>query len=89
MTKDGTDVYLRGAPQPAPNDMVQVCMTEQMARRFEARCLGKGNTRGDTRLEGPLLFSEDSLPTYIIGVTDSEARRAAPPGINASESETT
>jgi hypothetical protein len=52
--------------QPANGDMVQVVMTEEMARRFEQRCLGFGNTRGDTRLSLPLLFREDDLPTYII-----------------------
>lgn len=41
-------------------------MTETMARAFEERCLGKGNTVGDTRLSPPLLFGDDEIPTYII-----------------------
>lgn len=58
----------KGAPRPAPSDIVQVLMSEEMARRFEARCLGPTNTRGNTSLAGPLLFGEDDLPTYIIDV---------------------
>lgn len=57
----------RGAGRPEGGDMVSVLMTEDMARAFERRCLGN-NTRGDTYLCGPLLFSEDDVPTYIIGV---------------------
>jgi hypothetical protein len=60
--------FPQGAPQPAPDDMVQVLMTEKMARNFEKRCLGTAHTQGDTCLSGPLLFSEDDVPTYIIGV---------------------
>ena len=56
------------ADRPGSQDVVQVVMSEEMARRFEARCLGIGNTRGHTRLSPPLLFREDDLPTYIIEV---------------------
>lgn len=49
------------APAPAEGDVVQVLMTEQMARSFEERCLA------DSRLSPPLLFCEDDLPTYTIG----------------------
>ncbi len=66
----------KGAPKPEPDDMVAVLMRESMARTFESRCLGR-NTRGETELSGPLLFSEDDVPTYIIGITDAEARRLA------------
>lgn len=52
----------------ADDDVVQVLMTEKMARNFEARCLGKGNTQGDTSLSPPVKFSEDDVPTYIIQV---------------------
>lgn len=52
----------------ADDDAVQVLMTERMARMFEERCLGKGNTRADTCLSPPVKFSEDDLPTYIIQV---------------------
>jgi hypothetical protein len=38
-----------------------------MARRFEACCLG-AHTNAPTELAGPVLFSEDDPPTYIIGV---------------------
>lgn len=62
------ETFLQGAPKPGPKDMVQVLMRENMARIFEQRCLGKGNTVGDTYLSGPVLFSEDDIPTYIIGV---------------------
>jgi hypothetical protein len=55
---------------PARSDVVQVLMTEDMARRFEQRCLGP-NTRGWTQLSPPLLFREDDVPTYII---DTAAR---------------
>jgi hypothetical protein len=50
-----------------PRDVVQVLMTEAMARRFEQRCLGV-NTVGETRLSPPLLFSEDDVPTYTIEI---------------------
>lgn len=63
-----TPFEVKPAPRPAPDDVVQVIMTERMARFFEARCLGV-NTVGPTELAGPLLFSEDDLPTYIIGVS--------------------
>lgn len=61
------DEFPKGCPKPGPKDMVQVCMTEEMARRFEQRVLGK-NTVGETELAGPMIFSEDDLPTYIIGI---------------------
>lgn len=53
---------------PDPDETVSVLMTESMARVFEERCLGIGNTAGDTHLHGPVMFSEDDLPTYIIGI---------------------
>ena len=40
-----------------------------MARRFEERVLGH-NTVGHTYLAGPVIFSDDDVPTYIIGVGD-------------------
>jgi len=62
----------RGLPQPELNDVVQVLMTEEMARRFEAACLGN-NTQGKTFLSGPFSFSEDDqTPTYIIGLASEE-----------------
>lgn len=69
------DDYPRGCKKPAFSDTVQVMMTEQMARMFERRCLGIGNTVGDTTLVGPVVFASDDLPTYIIGVTDAEAAK--------------
>jgi hypothetical protein len=62
------DEYPQGTTRPEPGDVVQVLMTEEMARRFEARCLGRENTKGDTSLSPPLKFSEDDLPTYIIDI---------------------
>lgn len=53
--------------QPEPGDVVQVLMTEEMARRFERCCLGV-NTRSWTELSLPLLFSADDVPTYIVKV---------------------
>jgi hypothetical protein len=41
-------------------------MTEEMARTFERRVL---TPRGE--LAGPLLFREEDLPTYIIGVVET------------------
>lgn len=63
-----------GAGSQPPDATVQVLMTEEMARRFEQECLGKGNTKGDTYLAGPLLFDEEDVPTYIIGVRDLHER---------------
>jgi hypothetical protein len=61
----------KGAPEPGPDDTVAVLMTESMARTFEQRCLGT-HTVGFTRLAGPLFFCEDDVPTYIIGVGESQ-----------------
>lgn len=68
----------KGAPKPESDDMVAVLMTERMARIFEQRCLGH-HTAGESLLMGPLLFSEDDVPTYIIGITDAEAARRRGP----------
>lgn len=43
------------------DDIVQVLMTEQMARTFEERCLGP-----NASLVGPIVFSDDDVPTYMI-----------------------
>lgn len=51
----------KGASKPAPEDIVQVLMPEDLARRFERDVLGYRAS-----LAGPLLFREDDLPTYII-----------------------
>lgn len=67
---DLSDGFPKGARRPAPDGIVQVLMTEAMARSFERKCLGAGNTVGDTHLEGPLLFGPDDLPTYIIGIRE-------------------
>jgi len=66
------DGFPKGCAQPVGDDVVQVLMSENMARRFEARCLG-GHTRGDTYLAGPVRFSKDDLPTYIIGTRGERA----------------
>lgn len=63
--------YPQVVPIPAAEDVVQVLMTEDMARRFEERCLGD-NTRGRTRLSPPLIFAEDDVPTYIVQVGDCD-----------------
>lgn len=65
----GADEWPKGAPKPEPKDVVMVGMTEEMARRFEERCLGQ-HTKGYTYLAGPLFFQEDDTPTYIIGSRD-------------------
>lgn len=62
------DHWPKLAPVPQPTDVVQVLMTEEMARRFEERCLGAGNTQGHTSLSRAVLFGPDDLPTYIISV---------------------
>jgi hypothetical protein len=62
--------------KPEPEDVVQVLMTEDMARRFEERCLGV-NTVGDTRLSSPLLFREDDVPTYIIETAKESSNEVA------------
>lgn len=53
-----------------PQDVVQVLMTEQMARNFEYHCLGP-HTVAHTRLSVPLLFRQDDLPTYSIDISDN------------------
>lgn len=62
------DAWPRTTPAPAHRDVVQVLMTEGMARRFEARCLGVGNTKGMTELSPAMMFREGDVPTYIIAV---------------------
>lgn len=62
--------YPKSAKKPKPTDLVQVLMPEHMAKTFETKCLGKDNTVGDTYLEGPLLFGDDDLPAYTIGVNN-------------------
>ncbi len=62
-----SESWPQGITRPEPSEVVQVMMTEEMARRFEVRCLGRGNTVGHTYLAGPMKFSEDDLPTYMIG----------------------
>lgn len=59
--------YPKRTDPPEGADVVQVLMTEDMARVFERRCLGQ-HTVGETRLSPPLVFSADDLPTYIIEV---------------------
>jgi hypothetical protein len=59
----------KGTTRPGPQDTVQVLMTETMARAFERHVLG---VRGS--LAGPLLFSTDDVPTYIIGVKPQPKR---------------
>jgi hypothetical protein len=61
------DDFPQGVSKPKPNDMVSVMMPEEMARVFEERCLGT-NTAGRTYLAGPVIFSEDDLPSYFIGI---------------------
>jgi hypothetical protein len=64
--------------EPGPDDVVQVLMTEKMARRFEERCLG-ANTRGHTELSPPLLFREGDVPTYIIAVGGRQSGAVSEP----------
>lgn len=52
---------------PQPGQVVQVVMTEYMARLFETRCLGR-HTKGWTQLSPPMFFGDDDVPTYIISV---------------------
>lgn len=61
------EMWPKGTSRPGPKDVVQVLMTEEMARRFERRCLGM-NTMAETGLTGPVLFRADDLPTYMIGL---------------------
>lgn len=58
---------MKRAPEPEKDDLVQVVMTEEMARAFERRCLC-GNTKGYTSLSPLLLVADDDLPTYFIVV---------------------
>lgn len=64
------------APPAKPDEIVSVLMTEEMARRFEERCLGE-NTRGRTSLSPLLVFSPNDLPSYIIAVDPNEDRQRA------------
>lgn len=64
--------YPRAVDPPEPDDVVAVLMSEKMARRFEQRCLGRGNTAGGTRLSPPVKFREDDVPTYVVEVDECE-----------------
>ncbi len=57
--------FPKSTTKPDPQDIVQVLMTEKMARLFEERVL---NVDEGFKLAGPLIFSDDDLPTYIIEV---------------------
>lgn len=63
----GQSDWPKGVAKPEPDDLVQVIMSERMARVFESKCLVA------TYLAGPLLFSEDDLPTYTLGVRTESA----------------
>jgi hypothetical protein len=63
------DGFPRVTSPPEPEDVVQVLMTERMARMFEARCLGPSIV-GEMGLGEPLLFAEDDVPTYTITKVD-------------------
>jgi hypothetical protein len=56
--------FPKGAGRQEPKSEVQVLMNEDTARLFERECLRPRRME----LTGPLLFSDDDLPTYIIGV---------------------
>lgn len=75
MVIEDNDGWPKPAPRPKPDDIVAVLMSETMARHFEARCLGQGNTVGPTFLSEPLLFEKDDIPTYVIGVGEISEER--------------
>lgn len=62
MSGDEGEGYPHAVPRPGPREDVQVMMTEQMARSFETWCLSPSGAC----LGGPLLFSEEDIPTYVI-----------------------
>jgi hypothetical protein len=57
------DKFPKATSKPKPEDVIQVLMSEQMARQFESSMLWP-----NAELAGPMVFSEDDVPTYIIGV---------------------
>ena len=54
--------YPKGAGKQEPNDLVQILLPESIARQIEAEYLKPRRIE----LAGPLLFSEDDLPSYTI-----------------------
>jgi hypothetical protein len=54
--------YPKLVPHPEPKELVQVIMTEALARKFELEILR------DTplQLSQPVVFQEDDLPTYMV-----------------------
>jgi hypothetical protein len=60
--------YPKGAGKQSDEDMVAILMTEKVAREYERTFLLP--RRLD--LAGPLLFTEDDVPTYIIGIQTKE-----------------
>jgi hypothetical protein len=64
--------FPRGVPDVADGELVQVLMTRQQARAFARRCLPI-----TAELVGPLVFSDDDLPTFMVGVTDAAVSSTA------------
>ena len=62
--QDSLDGYPKGGAIPDLDTMVQITCTEANARVFERESLRPRRCH----LAGPLLFDEDDIPTYIIGV---------------------
>ena len=61
-----TAEFPKPAPMPDDNDVVQVLMPLHLARCFERRCLPIAAS-----LAGPLLFSDDDVPSYIVQIDNA------------------
>jgi len=58
-----SDEFPKGVAKPEAEDIVNVTVSEEWARQFERELL---IPRG-LHLAGPILFSDDDVPSYIIG----------------------
>jgi len=59
-----SDEFPKGAGRPDPKAEVQIILTEEWARMIEKQLMQPR----DLHLAGPVVFSDDDLPTYIIGI---------------------
>lgn len=57
------DEFPKGVGNVQNNDLVQIVMQQSMARAFDTFLKAQ-----NLHLAGPMIFSEDDIPTYIIGI---------------------
>lgn len=67
-TVQETDGFPKGVGNIKNRDMVSILVTEEMARNIEYFVLKRNNLH----LAGPMIFSDDDVPSYIIGIGEAD-----------------